>query len=55
LYELVAQWIYGLALAGKNTLNRLELTPIGGGSASRYKKIVAHQTMIERLFVDLFI
>ena len=55
MYELVAQWIYGLALAGKNTLNRLARAPIGDGSASRYKKIVAHQTMIERLFVDLFI
>jgi len=32
----------GCALAGKSTLNRLELTPPDAGAASRYKKIVAH-------------
>ena len=31
----------GKALAGKSTLNRLELTPAGAGADSRYKKIVA--------------
>src|SRR3954466_9591178 len=29
----------GKALAGKSTLNRLELTPVGAGRDSRYKKI----------------
>jgi hypothetical protein len=32
----------GKALAGKSTLNRLELTPVRANAASRYKKIVAH-------------
>jgi len=32
----------GKALAGKSTLNRLELTCVGAGVESRYKKIVAH-------------
>ena len=31
----------GCALAGKSTLNRLELTPLDADAASRYKKIVA--------------
>ena len=31
----------GKALAGKSTLNRLELTPPGADADSRYKKIVA--------------
>jgi hypothetical protein len=31
----------GKALAGKSTLNRLELTPAGARATSRYKKIVA--------------
>ncbi len=30
----------GCALAGKSTLNRLELTPLDADAASRYKKIV---------------
>ncbi len=30
----------GKALAGKSTLNRLELTPVDAGKESRYKKIV---------------
>tara|TARA_B100001971_G_C18207772_1_gene548688 strand:- start:166 stop:1557 length:1392 start_codon:yes stop_codon:yes gene_type:complete len=41
--------------AGKSTLNRLELTPIGARSNARYKKIVPDRKAIERLFVDLFI
>ena len=32
----------GKPLAGKSTLNRLELTPVGATIESRYKKIVAH-------------
>ena len=31
----------GCALAGKSTLNRLELTPFDADEASRYKKVVA--------------
>jgi hypothetical protein len=45
----------GKACAGKSTLNRLELTPVGATAASRYKKIVAHQDAIERLFLDVFV
>jgi len=45
----------GKALAGRNTLNRLELTPRGADAGSRYKKIVAHQGQIESLFVDVFL
>jgi len=45
----------GKALAGRNTLNRLELTPRRAGKKSRYKKIVAHADQIESLFVDVFV
>jgi hypothetical protein len=45
----------GKALAGRNTLNRLELTPRGADHKSRYKKIVADSRQIESLFVDLFL
>jgi len=45
----------GKALAGKSTLNRLELTPPDATAASRYQKIVAHPEAIERLFVELFL
>ena len=44
----------GKALAGKSTLNRLELTPATADAGSRYKKIVYHRTGIEELFVELF-
>ena len=45
----------GKALAGKSTLNRLELTPPGADAGSRYKKIVAGCGAIERFFVDVFL
>jgi hypothetical protein len=45
----------GKALAGKSTLNRLELTPVGADRDSRYKKIPAHSRAIEDLFVELFL
>jgi hypothetical protein len=45
----------GKALAGKSTLNRLELTPVGADADSRYKKIVAHLGDVEDLFVQLFL
>jgi hypothetical protein len=45
----------GKALAGKSTLNRLELTPVGADAKSRYKKIVAHTKKMEKLFVELFL
>ena len=45
----------GKALAGRNTLNRLELTPRRADAKSRYKKIVADSGRIESLFVDVFL
>jgi len=45
----------GCALAGKSTLNRLELTPLDADAASRYKKIVADPTAMDALLVDLFV
>jgi Transposase DDE domain group 1 len=45
----------GKALAGKSTLNRLELTPVGADQESRYKKIVCRTRAIEDLFVTLFL
>jgi DDE family transposase len=45
----------GKALAGKSTLNRLELTPVGADKDSRYKKIVCRTRDVERLFVTLFL
>ena len=45
----------GKALAGRNTLNRLELTPRRADEKSRYKKIVADTGRIESLFVDVFL
>ena len=45
----------GCALAGKSTLNRLELTPRDAGAASRYKKIVADSRAMDDRLVDLFL
>ena len=45
----------GFALAGKSTLNRFELTPVGANEESRYKKIVARHRDIEKFFVDAFL
>jgi hypothetical protein len=45
----------GKPLAGKSTLNRLELTPSDATAAARYKKIVADADAIDRLFVEVFL
>ena len=45
----------GKALAGKSTLNRLELTPVGADEKSRYKKIVANIAAMQDFLVDAFI
>jgi hypothetical protein len=42
-------------LAGKSTLNRLELTPVRASEKSRYKKIVARHKDIEQWFVRAFL
>jgi len=53
--ERLLQRDKGHALAGKSTLNRLELTPEGAGPDDRYKKIVMNPEAIDMLFVDAFI
>ena len=45
----------GKALAGKSTLNRLELTKAGATASERYKKIEVNPSAVERLMVDLFL
>jgi DDE family transposase len=45
----------GKALAGKSTLNRLELTPKEAGKEDRYKKIVAQTEAMDRLLVEVFV
>ena len=45
----------GKPLAGKSTLNRLELTPAGASDKSRYKKIVASIGQLQDALVDVFI
>jgi hypothetical protein len=45
----------GKALAGKSTLNRLELTPVRANAGSRYKKIVAHLDAMQRFLVEAFV
>jgi hypothetical protein len=45
----------GKSLAGKSTLNRLELTPVGADEKSRYKKVVARHRDIENFFVEMFL
>ena len=45
----------GKALAGKSTLNRIELTPVGADEEDRYKKITCHIHAVDQLFVALFL
>jgi hypothetical protein len=46
----------GKALAGKSTLNRLELTPADAtATEQRYKKIIMNTEAIDRLFVEVFL
>jgi hypothetical protein len=45
----------GKALAGKSTLNRLELTPVGADRKHRYKKITADLHAIHQFFVNAFV
>jgi len=45
----------GKALAGKSTLNRLELTPVRADARSRYKKITTDRRAIQTLFTELFL
>src|SRR5579863_7308701 len=45
----------GEPLAGKSTLNRLELTPAGSPTAERYNKITYSPEAIDQLLVTLFL
>lgn len=45
----------GKALAGKSTLNRLELTPVGADAGHRYKKIAANLHAIHDFLVEAFV
>jgi hypothetical protein len=45
----------GKALAGKSTLNRLELTRADAGPGERYKKVVMNPERIDRLMIDHFL
>jgi Transposase DDE domain group 1 len=45
----------GKPLAGKSTLNRLELTRVGDDQESRYTKIACNTRDVERLLVTLFL
>jgi hypothetical protein len=45
----------GKPLAGKSTLNRLELTPVRANKSSRYKKIVAHLDAMQDFLVEAFV
>jgi len=45
----------GKALAGKSTLNRLELTPVGADAKSRYKKTVADVAAMQNFLVDAYV
>ena len=45
----------GKPLAGKSTLNRLELTPVRANKRSRYKKITANRHTIDEFFTDVFL
>jgi hypothetical protein len=45
----------GKALAGKSTLNRLELTPVRAHAGSRYQKVVAHLEAMQAFLVEAFL
>jgi hypothetical protein len=53
--ERVRKRDQGKAIAGKSTLNRLELTPEDANEKSRYKKIVVHGEQVDDLMVELYI
>ncbi len=45
----------GAPLAGKSTLNRLELTKAGASSSERYKKIEIQEDAIDQVLLDVFL
>ena len=53
--ERIRQRDKGKALAGKSTLNRLELTPVRANKDSRYKKITLNKEMVDTFFTNVFL
>ena len=45
----------GTALAGKSTLNRMELGAAKVGEKERYKKIMLDEAAVDRMLVDIFL
>src|SRR6266853_1059206 len=45
----------GTALAGKSTLNRMELGAAKLGETERYKKIILDEGAVDRVLVDIFL
>ncbi len=45
----------GKALAGKSTLNRLELSSPDAAAEDRYKKIVLHEEAVDQILLDVFL
>jgi hypothetical protein len=45
----------GKALAGKSTLNRMELGAKQKGEKERYKKVIVDDAAVDRLWVDIFL
>ena len=45
----------GKPLAGKSTLNRLELTPVRANKHTRYKKITINHHAVDVFFTDIFL
>jgi hypothetical protein len=45
----------GKALAGKSTLNRLELSPVGANKNSRYKKLTVDRHAVDEFFTTVFL
>jgi len=45
----------GKPLAGKSTLNRLELTPVRANKRSRYKKIIVNKHSVDAFFINVFL
>jgi len=44
----------GKPLAGKSTLNRLDVTPVRSGKRSRYKKVTGDKHMVDSFFTKVF-
>ncbi len=45
----------GAPLAGKSTLNRLELTKAGASATDRYKKIEMQEDAVDQVLIDVFL